>query len=404
LQSFVLTDFCCETVSNFINFAETNGCRAKFVIFVPELSNLMKKNKYRVLVFGKTALPVWLAIITFGMTEFFSHFPEITEAVYSQALYTPVAYCLSFVSRWFPFSLDDLFYGLLILFAATILLMTAFRKIKFSRFLILLIQTLSLCYVLFYWFWGFNYYRNGINDRLSIVKTKPDTSQFVRVFENLIAETNASYCGFDSISKPEIETLVESSYQKNASFLKIDYPLGKRNPKPITFSSFFAKASIAGYYGPFFSEVHVNDSLLLIEYPQVLAHEFAHQFGITSEAEANFYSWLVCTSSKSRQLKYSANINMINYFLSQGRHLHSLRDLVHRIDKPVIEDIRKVQKHWESMRNEKIDQAAGKVNDAYLKTNKVKSGIQDYFGVVQFVMDFETDSAAQKRVFSRSVQ
>jgi hypothetical protein len=55
------------------------------------------------------------------------------------------------------------------------------------------------------------------------------------------------------------------------------------------------------------------------------------------------------------------------------------------------------------MRNEKIDQVAGKVNDAYLRTHKIEKGIEDYFGVVQFVMDFETDSAAQKRVGSRSI-
>jgi len=137
---------------------------------------------------------------------------------------------------------------------------------------------------------------------------------------------------------------------------------------------------------------------LMIEYPQVLAHESAHQFGITSEAEANFYGWLVCTESDSKPLQYSANISMLNYFLSQGRHLHNLKVLVNQINKPVINDIRKVQKHWESMRNERIDKAAGKVNDVYLKTNKVKKGIEDYFGVVQFVMDFETDSLAQKRI------
>ena len=270
--------------------------------------------------------------------------------------------------------------------------------------MLLLIQTLAVCYMLFYWFWGFNYYRTGINDRLQIARSKPDTVQFVKVLENLIAQTNASYCTFDSISRPEISALVESSYQKNASFLKINYPSGTRIPKPITLSSFFAKAGIAGYYGPFFSEVHLNDSLLLIEYPQVLAHESAHQFGITSEAEANFYSWLVCSQSSSKQLQYSGNISMVNYFLSQGRRLHNFKDMVHQINKPVIDDIRKVQKHWESMRNETIDKAAGKVNDAYLKTNKVKKGIEDYFGVVQFVMDFETDSVAKKRVDSRSSQ
>lgn len=364
----------------------------------------MAKNKFKSIVFGKAALPIWLALVTFGLTELFSRHPKITETVYSQTLYSFFASGLSFLSKWFPFSLDDAFYGLLILFLLTIFLMTVFRKIKIGRFLLLIIQTLAICYVLFYWFWGFNYYRSGINNRLSIAKSKPDTVQFVMVLEGLITRTNASYCTFNGISKPEIEALVESSYQKNASFLKINYPLGTRNPKPITLSSFFAKASIAGYYGPFFSEVHLNDSLLMIEYPQVLAHEFAHQFGITSEAEANFYGWLVCSRSDSKQLQYSANISMINYFLSQGKRLHNFRKLVNQIQKPVIDDIRKVQKHWESMRNERIDQAAGKVNDVYLKTNKIEKGIEDYFGVVQFVMDFETDSVAQKRVGSRSKQ
>jgi hypothetical protein len=358
----------------------------------------MKKNKISAIVFSKAIWPFWLALATFGLTELFAHYPKLTETVYSQTLYPGIAYLLSSVSQWILFSLDDVFYLLLAIFLMTIFLLAIFRKIMFGRFLLLLLQTLSICYLLFYWFWGFNYYRSGINERLQISKSKPDTVQFVRVLENLIAQTNESYCTFDSISKPEISRLVESSYKNNASFLKLDYPQGTRVPKPITFSSFFAKAGIAGYYGPFFSEVHLNDSLLMIEYPQVLAHESAHQLGATSEAEANFYSWLVCTKSDSKYLRYSANISTINYFLSQGRRLHNYRDLIQKIDKPVIDDIRKVQNHWESMRNERIDKAAEKVNDVYLKTNKVKKGIEDYFGVVQFVMDFETDSLAQKKI------
>jgi hypothetical protein len=356
------------------------------------------KNKFKTIVFGRASWPIWLALVTFGLTELFSRFPQVTETVYSRTLFPVIGTLLSFVSKWVSFSMDDAFYALIAIFLMTIFLMTIFRKLMVSRFLLLLLQTLAICYVLFYWFWGFNYYRSGINERLQIAKSKPDTVQFVKVLENLIAQTNASYCTFDSISKPEISAMVESSYQKNATFLKLRYPLGTRIPKPITLSSFFAKAGIAGYYGPFFSEVHLNDSLLMIEYPQVLAHESAHQFGITSEAEANFYSWLVCSQSPSKHLKYSANINMVNYFLSQGSMLHSFRDLVHQINKPVIDDIRKVHKHWESMRNKTIDKAAGKMNDVYLKTNKVEKGIDDYFGVVQFVMDFSTDSVAQRSV------
>lgn len=364
----------------------------------------MAKSKFRNLFFGRTALPIWLALATFGLTELLSRFPKATETVYSQTLYPAIASILSFMSKWVSFSVGDAFYALLVVFLIVLFILVFLRKIKFGRFLLIVVQTLAIVYSLFYWFWGFNYFRSGINERLEIAKAKPDTVEYVKVLEDLIRKTNDSYCTFDSIKYSEIDSLVEASYRQNATFLKIDYPQGKRRPKPITLSNFFAQASIAGYYGPFFSEVQVNDSLLLIEYPQVLAHEFAHQLGITSEAEANFYSWLVCTRSDSKQLQYSANISMLNYFLSQGKRLHNFPDLVHQIQKPVIEDIRKVQKHWENLRSEKIDKVAGKVNDVYLKTNKIEKGIEDYFGVVQFVMDFETDTVAQKRVGSRSDQ
>lgn len=364
----------------------------------------MANNKFKTIFFGRAALPIWLALATYGLTELFARNPKFTETVYSQTIFPAIAFLLSFLSKWVSFSVDDALYAILAIFLMTIFLLVIFKKLKFGRFLLLLIQTLAICYVAFYWFWGFNYYRSGINERLSIEKSKPDTVQFVRVLERLIANTNRSYCTFESTGYSVIDSLVEASYKTNSSFLKIKYPQGKRRPKPITLSNFFAKASIAGYYGPFFSEVHLNDSLLMIEYPQVLAHEFAHQFGITSEAEANFYSWLVCSRSDSKQLQYSANISMLNYFLSQAKHLHNFPDLVRQINKPVIDDIRKVQMHWESMRNEQIDKAAGKVNDVYLKTNKVEKGIEDYFGVVQLVMDFETDSVAKKRISSHSAQ
>jgi hypothetical protein len=283
----------------------------------------MAQNKFRILFFGWAALPIWLAVATFGLTELFSRYPGVTETVYSQTFYPIVAFLLSFLSKWVSFSMDDAFYALLAVFLVILLFLVLFRKIKFGRFILIVVQTLAVCYVLFYWFWGFNYYRTGINERLSITKSKPDTVQFVKVFEQLIAQTNASYCTYENANYAGIDSLVEASYKKNASFLKVKYPQGKRVPKPITLSNFFAKASIAGYYGPFFSEVHLNDSLLMIEYPQVLAHEFAHQFGITSEAEANFYGWLVCAQSDSKYLQYSANISMVNYFLSQARHLNN---------------------------------------------------------------------------------
>lgn len=373
------------------------------MVKIPDLRILfekcrMAKGKFIQWFFGWKAFPLWLALATYGLTELLARHPHATETVYSQTFYPFVAFLLSFVSKWVSFSMDDALYGLLAVFLIVLLILIIAGKIRFSRFILLIFQTVAICYVMFYWFWGFNYFRSGLNDRLQIVKSAPDTAQFVLILENLIAQTNASYCTYEDINYATIDSLVEASYKEHASFLKLKYPQGNRRPKPITLSGFFAKASIAGYYGPFFSEVHLNDSLLMIEYPQVLAHEFAHQFGITSEAEANFYSWLACSHSESKHLQYSANISMVNYFLAQARFFDNFKDLVSQISPPVVEDIRLVQKHWERMRNKEIDKVASKVNDAYLKTNMIERGVQDYFGVVQFVVDYSNDSLAQERI------
>ncbi|MBT6004138.1 MAG: hypothetical protein HOG79_00345, partial [Prolixibacteraceae bacterium] len=40
---------------------------------------------------------------------------------------------------------------------------------------------------------------------------------------------------------------------------------------------------------------------------------------------------------------------------------------------------------------------ASKVNDTYLKTNKIEKGIEDYYGVVKHVMDISQDSVFQRK-------
>lgn len=45
-----------------------------------------------------------------------------------------------------------------------------------------------------------------------------------------------------------------------------------------------------------------------------------------------------------------------------------------------------------SLRNEKVEKVAAKVNDAYLKTNQVEQGIRDYTGIVRHIMEFSLDT------------
>ena len=352
----------------------------------------MKKNRSKIWLI----LPL-AAIITFGFTKLAYRFPSVTEKIYSQFIYPIIARIISPISNIFSFSLDDFFYVLLILTLLLLIILLSIRKIAFAKAGKIALNILSATYILFYFLWGFNYFRNDLNERLKLEKHEPNTKAFLVQLKKLVENTNKSWCSFEDWDVEKVDQNIENSYKKLAPVLKIKYPSGKRNPKSITVSRFFAQAGISGYYGPFFNEVHVNSYILPIEYPYILAHEKAHQLGVTNEAEANFYAWLVCTKSNSKQLKYSANLHVLQYFLYQGYQLEEYPEIIAKLDKRVKKDLQTIREHWMSMRNEKIDEAASKVNDFYLKTNKIKDGVKEYSGVVKFVMDYTYDKGFQKK-------
>jgi hypothetical protein len=357
----------------------------------------MKKKSFKI--FRWLFLP-FLAIMVFGFTHVLVRFPQIAENYYSQKIYPVLAQVISFFSTWFPFSLDDLFYFLLLSTGIVILVLLVLRKISLKRSGLIVLNVLSAVYVLFYFLWGFNYFRADLNSRLEMTQQKANSEEFLAVFMHLVNATNNSYTSYDDFDRDEIGRLIENSYRKLAPALKLKYPSGSRRAKYISLSDFFAQAGISGYFGPFFNEVHINRNLLPVEYAFVLAHEKAHQFGITGEAEANFYAWLVCAKSESKQLQYSANLVALRYFMHHAWHLPQFKEIVSRLDDRVKADLQIIRNHWMNLRNEKIESVASRVNDAYLKTNQIEGGIGDYTGVVRHVMDFSLDSAFQKRLHS----
>lgn len=340
----------------------------------------------------------FLALVVLILINVLSRYPQSVEKIYSRGMYPVVATLVSGVSKWVNFSLDDAFYLLLILAGFVIVVLLILRKLTFRKAGLLALNIIAGGYVLFYFLWGFNYFRADLNSRLGIESRKADAGEFMKVFRSIADKTNSTYTTFDDFNEEEVARLIEDSYRRLSPVLLLDYPAGSRRAKDITLSGFFAQAGISGYFGPFFNEVHINSKLLPVEYPFVLAHEKAHQFGITGEAEANFYAWLVCVNSGSRQLQYSASLVALRYFLNHAYEQEGFREVVSGLDKRVIEDIRKIQEHWMGLRNEKVEAVAAKVNDAYLKTNRVEEGIDDYTGIVKHIMEFSLDSSFQAKI------
>ncbi len=321
--------------------------------------------------------PFLFALITFACVRIGASQPGLIEKYYSEGLYPLIAETFSLFSRSVPFSLWDLFWIVFVLVLSSGLFLVIFKRLKFSSFILRLFKALAIIYSLFYLTWGFNYFRPKIENRVGWTKPLPDESFFRQILDSVIVKTNKSYTPIFTAEYKTIDSLVEKSYMENARVLKIDYPNGSRTPKTMILSSLFAKSGVSGYFGPFFNEIHLNNYLLPVEYPFVLAHEKAHQFGITDESEANFAAYVICSTSPDPRLQYSGNMQLLLYFLSDARKLKDYKDYVSHIDSNVIKDIQSERKHWKDLENKTLDHVQTAANNAYLKTNRIEEGIKN---------------------------
>ena len=135
------------------------------------------------------------------------------------------------------------------IFTPLVLLISIFTKrIKWKAAGKFLLNILASVYILFYVLWGFNYFRSPLPERLGIKDREPDTEEFVQFIRQYVAELNQLHCDFDTINKADTDHLIEETYQQLAPVLQFEYPMGKRPDKKITFSSFYAKSGITGYF------------------------------------------------------------------------------------------------------------------------------------------------------------
>ncbi len=328
-------------------------------------------------------------VLVFTITRLGMLYPQLIERFYSNTLFPFIASVLGVLSNWISVSLSDLFYLFLMLYLFGLVVWLILRRIKWFKFIQRLIVLSALIYGSFNIVWGFNYYRIPINPRLNITSSKPATAALLEVFEDLVEETNDAYLKMEINEHEEVLNSIQNSYRLNNNFLSIDTTLLSLTPKRISLSRFFASASISGYYGPFFGEVHINKYVPAIEYPSVLAHEMAHKLGVTSEAEANFYAWYTCVHSQDSRLIYSGNFYLLQYFIYECSKHEGYADIVAKLRPEVKQDFVQTYEYWMKLMNKNVELVASSVNDAYLKTNNVHDGILDYDGVVRYVVDFK---------------
>ncbi|OFX55353.1 MAG: hypothetical protein A2W86_06470 [Bacteroidetes bacterium GWD2_45_23] len=301
-----------------------------------------------------------------------------------QHIYPAVAIILSTLSGLFPFSLYDLFILVASLYLIVLILFLIFRKTSFKKFLYSLIRFVTMLVVWFYFAWGISYFREDFYAKSDLKETTFDAENLKKFVIRFVADANEAYVDFDVMDRAGVRQDLEESYHALHEKLGIDYPNGKRRAKPMLFESLYSKMGVSGYFGPFFNEIHVNNYSLDTTYPFTLAHEMAHQFGIAHESEANLYAFIVCMQSEDERIRYSAYLLTLLYLVNDAAEFlpEEVDSLTSAIRPEIIADLRRNREHWLAVRNRSLSEVQDKAYDAYLKTNKVSSGRENYSEVV----------------------
>lgn len=333
------------------------------------------KRQFRLLLI--ITVPIFAMIFLFSLSVTLSEW-------YMHGIYPAVALILSHISNLFPFSLYDIFLIVALLLLIKLVVYVIIRKISFSKFLFSLIRFVTIIVAWFYFGWGIAYFRKGFYERSGIVEQKFDQGVLREFAIQFIEHANHHYADCTVMDKDDVRCKIEFSYQVSHEELIISYPNGKRRVKPMMFEMVYSKMGISGYFGPFFNEPHVNNYSLNFTYPFTLAHEMAHQFGIATESEANLYAFVVCARSSDEKIRYSAYASTLRYLLNDiWKFLpEEYESLASSIRPEIIADLQRNREHWLAARDESLSDMQDKVYDAYLKTNKISTGQENYSEVV----------------------
>lgn len=328
---------------------------------------------------------------------------EAVEKVYSKLLYRAVGQPLSLIFGIFPFSIAEF---IVILLPLAIIFYTAYTVKKlFTRtkapihallnYVANLLLLTSLAFFLFITIWGLNYYRQPFAVLAGLDVRPSSADELEDVCEALIDKANTLRADVDEDTegvmdiqerKREILKRCVKGFKNAASI----YPeLGGRygNPKPVLLSMPMSYTGISGVYFPFTAEANVNISIPNSMIPCTASHEMAHQRGFAREDEANYIAYLACSMHPDADFQYSGTLLAAIHSMNAlyGSNPDSYFRLSKSYNEGVMKDITALDAFWDQFEGP-VERTSERINNAYLKANKQKDGVQSYGRMVDLLI------------------
>ena len=322
--------------------------------------------------------------------------------IYTTRIYPVIGTLLSPISGIFPFAVGDIFIALSITWVILypIYEIGLRKKRVFGR----VAEYLLWVYAWFYIAWGLNYsqpniyYRIGMKPvEVSKAKFKKFAYQYADSLNRLSEERRVKSEKFNSIVDDALKNRVRDAVLRE--YNKIGYREGINRPfnqhphaKTMVFTPLSSMAGVTGSMGPFFCEFTLNGDILAHDYPATYAHEFAHFLGVANEGEANFYSYIVCTASADKQVRFSGYYHIFFHVLNNVYDILGEKEgerFLKHIHPEIIQRARNDRHYWLSKRCKALDAAQDFIFELYLRGNHVAEGRKSYSGVIGLILAWE---------------
>lgn len=365
----------------------------------------------------------WLLLVLLILVTLTKMIP-LWGFIYTTRIYPVIGTLLSPISGFFPFAVGDIFIALSIAWvifypiyeiglrkklAKRYFFLAAKRgsylkkKVVFGR----VAEYLLWVYVWFYIAWGLNYSQPNIYARIGMKPVEVSEAKF-KAFayqyadslnalsiasDNIAGKSIAS----DSIVNDELKNRVRDAVLKE--YNKIGYREGINKPfnqhshaKTMVFTPLSSMSGVTGSMGPFFCEFTLNGDILPHDYPATYAHEFAHFLGVANEGEANFYSYIVCTASADKQVRFSGYYHIFFHVLNNVFDILGEKEgerFLKHIRPEIIQLAKSDRHYWLSKRCKALDAAQDFIFELYLRGNHVAEGRKSYSGVIGLILAWE---------------
>jgi hypothetical protein len=353
------------------------------------LSNTVKKQlKFKAIIIAALIVAIFLLM-------FFAGYPRLVERYFSESLYPLICYLLHPVLNIFPFSVGDLLYIFVI--GYLIYALYLFVKLLFKKqfmpavFLVIgIIIKLQAAILIFYLFWGMNYFRPSAGERLNLRDTSYTTANLKAVTTMLIDSANATRARLMPAdfaqSNPTIYQNAISAISK-LSADSVQFRTIHPSVKPSMLTPILNYIGTSGYFNPFTGEAQINYQMPVFNRPVVACHEMSHQMGYGPEDEADFVGFLAGINSHDKLLRYSAYHLAVDEFMHALYYRDSLanKELKPRVSKAVHQDFVDERAYWRAYQS-KAEIITSIFYDKFLKVNNQPQGLDTYNRMILLVM------------------